>query len=189
MPKFATLSLAFALVASANANVGSSQCFADTASLGFGSTEFPQGIVGEAMSRFVQACSVLAGGFIGQESMTCDISAQTDYQTFVDGCATLGGQLNPTSWSICAEQLLADGDTSVTSFPDLEIVNVPACLAPETCVANTDIIATYKQFLSPFSDENRIFNDDLCNDVVTPAPTPAPTANSGGGKAAKCFLH
>ena len=205
MPKFATLSLAFALIASANANVlvGSYDCFVATASLDVGSSDFPQGIVGEAKTTFVASCGTAAAAAFGQESFTCDVSSDfvADYEKFVNGCTGLGGQLKLTSWSICAEQFLPAGSDSVSSFPDLEIVNMPICLAPTICDANTDIIATYKQFLAPYDESTRIYNDDLCI-VATPAPvlptpapapailpTPAPTANSGGGKAAKCFLY
>jgi hypothetical protein len=182
MPKFSTLFLAFALVASANANVGSFNCFAATSALGLDSTEYPDGIVGSVIGDVLEACGELAT--LKESPFTCDVSADfpDEYQSFVDGCATLGGQLNPTTWSLCVENWSLPPE-SVPFFPaEMDIVNIPACLA-DTCDADTDIIATYKTFLSTFEgdleeDEAAIFKDELC---PTPAPTPAPTA-SGGSK-------
>jgi hypothetical protein len=183
MPKISTLFLAFALVASANANVGSIQCFMDTGVLGMGSTEYPAGIVGAAIQDFLGACSQLA---FGKESpFTCDVSADSPelYQSYVDGCATLGGQLNPTTWSLCVEQLSIPPEY-VSLYPaEMDIVNIPACVA-DTCDADTDMIATYKAFMLPMFADNleedaaAIFNDELCPSQAappTPAPTPAPT--------------
>jgi hypothetical protein len=178
MPKISTLFLAFALVASANANVGTLQCFGDTAALGMGSTEYPEGIAGAAMADVIGACVESSGG--KESPFTCDISADfpDEYQTFVDGCATLGGQLNPTTWSLCVEQLSISPEY-YSFFPaEMDIVNIPMCLA-DTCDADTDIIATYKEFLPMFEDtledsEAGIFKDELCPSQAVP-PTPAPT--------------
>ncbi len=179
MPKISTLFLAFALVASASANVGSLQCFTDTTELG--KPAYPDGIADAVIGGVLGLCGLLA---LGQESpFTCDASADLPdfYQPFVDGCATLGGQLIPTTWSLCAENLSIPPEAASLYPAEMDIVNIPACLA-DTCDADTDMIATYKAFLSIYEgdleeEEAAIFKDELCQ---TPAPTPAPTTTSGG---------
>jgi hypothetical protein len=169
----ATFSL---IVSSANANTF--ECLVDAVTFGINSTDYPDGIIFQAFTFFEddnwpEIMCYTNGNF---DPSNCDAGVTDTFLSIASACDTLNGLLIPTVLTLCAEQIFPPGTSSIETFPDLTMKNIPVCVPP-TCPSDTNFFELMKNFVDVLDEESTRFLDDSLCLSPTPSPTKAPTTS------------